>query len=121
MSNDFIRADRPDKRRKRRHRYSESVKPASQAAYVAAVVSGVSIVYTIAVMIFSVIRAGELANVYSGLAFLFMLASVVCLVVGIREFKDKTRSQKSRLAGLIVPLASVMIWVLIYGVGMVVN
>ena len=76
MSNDFIRAERPEKRRRRRHRYSESVKPASQASYIAAIVSGVSILYTLFIMVYSVVEAGEIGNVFGGVAFLCMLASI---------------------------------------------
>ncbi|SEI50652.1 hypothetical protein SAMN02910453_0587 [Lachnospiraceae bacterium A10] len=121
MSNDFIRAERPEKRRRRRHRYSESVKPASQASYIAAIVSGVSILYTLFIMVYSVVEAGEIGNVFGGVAFLFMLASIVSLYVGGREFRDKSRSQISRLVGLCVPVASVLIWIAIYGIGLVVN
>lgn len=121
MSNDFIRADRPERRRRRRRRYSEAVKPASQASYVVAIVSSLSIVYTIFIMVYSIIKAGEIGNVFGGLAFLFMIASAVSLFIGGREFRDQSRSQISRLVGLVIPATSVVIWIIIYGIGLVVN
>lgn len=121
MSNDFVRADRPDKRRRRRRRYSEAVKPASQASYVSAIVSAVSMLYAIFIIVYSIVKAGDIGNVFGGVAFLFMLASLVCLYVGGREFRDQSRSQISRLVGLVVPAASVVIWIALYGIGLIVN
>jgi len=81
----------------------------------------VSILYTIVIMVLSVIKAGDLPNVLGGLAFLFMLASIVCLYVGAVRFRDKNKEQISRWVGLAVPGISVVIWIFIYGIGMIVN
>ena len=105
--------------RRRRRQYSELAKPVSITSYIGAGLAGISILCFAATIFLSVSSAGNTGHFMGGISVLCMLLSAVCLWIGIRQFKMTVYRKNSRLVGLCIPLVATLLWLALYGIGMV--
>ena len=103
---------------KKRHYSNEIKKPASPASYVTGAV-GTAALLLCALMIYaSAGSAGNTPMIFSFIGIISMLATLICMVYGFRQFKDDTHSTESRWLGFLAPLFGFLAWISIYVYGM---
>lgn len=110
-------AGRDDRRRYRRRR-KESRTAGSTVAWIAALVAAVCVLLFFVATSISASNGGENGHLLGSLAMASFLGSLVCLYFGIREFRNVSYSTASRVVGLLVPIAAVILWGGTFAIGL---
>ena len=84
-----------------------------------AAISAVSVLAYIFCMYMSVASGGNTANWIGGMGVLFIVAETVCLIAGIPVFKNADFTMRSRLVAILAPLFALLLWLVLYLVGMI--
>lgn len=91
----------------------------SQSSFIAAGVSFAAIVVFVLEICLAAASLNKVGAIVAGIGVLLMIASIVCLVIGLREYRIDTFSKISRLLGFIVPIISLSLWGLLYIIGLI--
>lgn len=95
-----------------------SNRPEARQGYVIGGISVFSIAMYCFCMYEAVVSGGNTANWIGGIGVLFIVAGAVCLTRGIYIFKNADYSMRSRIAALVPPIVSLVLWVHLYIMGM---
>ena len=60
---------------------------------------------------------GNTANWIGGIGVLFLIAGLICIVVGFGIFRNTNYTLRSRLVGFLVPIVPELMWVDLYILG----
>lgn len=108
-----------DARNRRRKLANESKKNASNTSYLVAGISAASIAYFVFSVVYGIESQGTTPKFVGAIGMLFFLGTIVCIVIGKKQFDMKNYNLLSRIVGIVVPIVSVSLWSLLYIVGLI--
>ena len=106
-------------RHRRRKWATEANKNSSNASITVEVISAVAILFLIFAVIYAIESGGRIPNYVGGLGMVFFLATIPCVVIGRREFKQKNFNFISRIFGIAIPVIALVAWAILYFFGLV--
>jgi len=103
--------------RSRKRRYREK-KPNDPRSLLVAMPAAVSIIFYLMALILSVRNEGSIGRFIPAIGVLLLLISFFLLYYGIREVKQDDFSKISRILGAVLPLISLLIWLIVFLAGL---
>lgn len=103
--------------RSRKRRYREK-KPSDPRSLLAAMPAAVSIVFYIMALILSVRNNGTIGRLIPSIGVVLLLISFFLLYYGAREVKKDDFNGISRGLGVLLPLISLLIWLIVFLAGL---
>lgn len=108
-----------DARTRRRRMASEANKNASNTSLTVAGISAVSIIFFAITVVYAIRSQGTVPNIFGAVGMILFIAAIICLVLGQSRYKMKNYNAWSRILGLVVPIIAVVLWGLLYLIGLV--
>lgn len=102
---------------KKKRRYREK-KPHNMRSFMTAIPATVSFAFYILVLVESIRNEGHIGRALPALGMLFLIASAILSFYGFGEWKKDDYSTVSRRLGLILPLVSFLLWVILFVIGL---
>ncbi len=102
----------------RRKRKERSKQPISVVSIWTSAVGGVALLGFCALMVYAVLKQGEVGKFAGGIGLCAFVACIVCVPVGYKAMQQLEYRLLQRLMGFFVPLAGLLLWLALYLFGL---